>query len=75
MYASPTFQPSKPGQGLFLVFSGAEIGPHSHWNLGDFSLVFVKKNPNLQKHFFFFEDWDFHSDSQHTHKLHGDILL
>ena len=74
MYASPTFQPSKPGPGLFLVFSGAKIGPHSHCNLGDFSLVFEKKIP-IFINIFFFEDWDFHSDSQHTHKLHGDILL
>ena len=33
-------------QGLFLVFSGAEIRTHSQWNLGDFLHNFEKKNPN-----------------------------
>ena len=53
------------------MFSGAGIRPHSHWNLGDFFPTF-EKNPNLH---LFFEDWDFHSFSQHSHKLHGDVLL
>ena len=40
--------------GIFLVFSGAEIRPHSQWNLGDFFSQFWKKNPNLQKKKYFF---------------------
>ena len=35
--------------GIFLVFSGAEIWPHSQWNLGDFFPNFEEKNLNLQK--------------------------
>ena len=45
----------------FFMFSGAEIRPHSQWNLGDFF-------PN----FFFLKIGI--SFSQHTHKLHGDVL-
>ena len=55
--------------GIFSVFSGAEIQPHSQWNLGDFFPNFEKKIPSsiiLRLGFSF---------SQHTHKLHGDILL
>ena len=33
------------------MFSGAEIRPHSQWNLGDFFPNF-EKNPDLQKTFF-----------------------
>ena len=43
-------------QGFFWVFLGAEIRPHSQWNLGDFFPNF-EKNPNLpkkKKNFFFF---------------------
>ena len=55
-------------QGFFyLVFSGAKIGPHSKWNLGDCFPNFEKKISNLKKKLF--------ADSQHTHKLHDDNLL
>ena len=36
----------------FLVFSGAEIWPHSQWNLGDFFPI-LKKKKNLPKKSFF----------------------
>ena len=49
-------------------FSGAEIWPNSHWNLGDFF------SPNLHFFLFFFLRLEF-SFSQHTQMLHGDILL
>ena len=51
--------------GIFLVFSGAEIRPHSQWNLGDFS-QFWKTIPIIKKKIFFFEDCDFHSATTHT---------
>ena len=35
--------------GIFWVFSGAEIRPHSQWYLGDFFPNFEKKIPNLKK--------------------------
>ena len=35
--------------GIFGVFSGANIRPHSQWNLDDFFSPFLKKYPNLQK--------------------------
>ena len=56
------------------MFSGAEIQPHSQWNLGDFFPQFLKKqnNPNLQKKFF---EIGIFIQSPHTRKLHGDILL
>ena len=36
-------------QGLFFVFSGAEIRPHSQWNSVDFFPHFEKKVPMLKK--------------------------
>ena len=71
------------GNSIFWVFSAP-----LPMDLGAFFSNF-EKNPNLpkkkkkKKNFFFLggggggggEDWDFHSDSQHTHKLHGDTLL
>ena len=57
------------------MLSGAEIWPHSKWNLGDFFPI-LKKNHHLQKNnLFFFEDWDFYSVNTHIRMLHGDILL
>ena len=51
----------------FFGFSGAEILPQSQWNLGAF-LANFEKNPNLQfYHYFFFENWDFHSVNVNTH--------
>ena len=36
----------KKKQGFFSSVSGAEIRPHSQWNLGDFFPNLVKKIPN-----------------------------
>ena len=47
--------------GIFFCVSGADIQPHSQWNLGDLVPI-LKKNPNL----LFFQDWDFHSVNTHT---------
>ena len=49
---------------FFLVFKGADIQPHSQWNLVDFFPNF-KKNPN---------GFSLRLGSR-THKLHGDVLL
>ena len=35
--------------GIFLVVSGAEIWPHSEWNLGDFFFPILKKIPIFKK--------------------------
>ena len=43
-------------------FSGAKIGPHSQWDLGDFFPNFERKKSQS-------------SSQQHTHKLHGEVLL
>ena len=52
--------------GIFLVFSGAEMKPHSQWNLGAFFPI-LKKNPDLQKkNIHFFEGLDFHSVNTYT---------
>ena len=54
-----------------MVFSGAEIRPHSQSNLGAFFPTFEKKSQSSNKKE---KDLGF-SFNQHTHKLHGDILL
>ena len=48
------------------MFSEAEIQPPSQWNLGVF-FPNLKKNPNLPKKYFFFEDWDFYSVNTNIH--------
>ena len=55
-------------EGIFFAFSGAKILPHSQWNLGYFFPFFGKKCCC------FFARLGF-SFSQHTHKLHDDVLL
>ena len=60
-------------QGICFVFSGAEIPPHSQWNLGDFLPIFLKKIPIFKK--IFFLKIGIFMQSTHTHKLHGDVLL
>ena len=39
--------------GIFFVFSGAEIRPHSQWNLGDFFFQILKNKSQSKKIFFF----------------------
>ena len=64
----------KSGTGIFCVLRGRNSAPFPM----EFRWVFfpiLKKNPNLQKKkIFFWEDGIF-TQSTHTHKLHGDILL
>ena len=55
--------PLRTPRDLF-VLSGAEIRPHSQWNLGAFFPNFEKKIPIFN--FFFVEDWDFLSVNTHT---------
>ena len=47
------------------MFSVAEIWPHSQWNLCDFFSNFEKKSQSSLGFSF----------SQHTHMLHGNVLL
>ena len=56
------------------MFSEAEIRPNSQWNLGASFPNFEEKSQSSKKKFFFFWRLGF-PFSQHTHKLHGDILL
>ena len=54
------------GSVIFFVFSGAEIQPHSQWNLGNFFLNFEKKIYTSEV--FFFEA------GHHTHKLQSTTI-
>ena len=61
--------------GIFWEFSGAEIGPHSQWNFGDFFPISKKKSESSKKKLFFFKIGIFiQSTHTHTHKLYGDVL-
>ena len=51
--------------GFFLVCPGAEIWPHSQWNLGDFFPNFEKKSQSSKQFFFWRLGFLF---SHHTHK-------
>ena len=44
--------------GIFVVFPGAEIQPHSQWNLGDFFPNFEKKSQS-SIFFYFLKIWIF----------------
>ena len=54
--------------GIFFVFSGAEIRPHSWWNLGAFFPI-LKIIPIFIYFIFIFFDWDFHSVNTHKHMV------
>ena len=63
--------------GIFFVSSGAEIGPLSQWDLGDFFPNLKKKSQSQKKtffFFFFFLEFSFEVTT-HTLKLHDDNLV